>query len=140
MHFKFCSLTQPIVYTINKYKAKLHYTLCGNRRRSRQVIMYKPHHFSAKCMLKTLHCVSTFFDFLQLYFSILKYVGQHLFFGAVNIFSIHRAAGRSAIVQNSCMKSKKRLILRKSTYIYYSPNTIFLPSTVTLYCELKSVI
>ena len=55
--------------------------------------MYKPHHFSAKCMLKTLHCVSTFFDLLQLYFSILKYVGQHLFFGAANIFSIHRAAG-----------------------------------------------
>ena len=54
--------------------------------------MYKPHHFSAKYMLKTLHCVSTFFDLLQLYFSILKYVGQHLFFGAVNIFSIHRAA------------------------------------------------
>ena len=64
----------------------------GNRRRSRQVIMYKLHHFSAKCMLKTLHCVSTFFDLLRLYFSILKYVGQHLFFGAVNIFSIHRAA------------------------------------------------
>lgn len=60
--------------------------------------------------------------------------------GAANIFNIHRAVGRSAIVQNSCMKSKKRLILRKSTYIYYSPNTIFWPSTVTLYCELKSVI
>ena len=60
-------------------------------------------------MLKTLHCVSTFFDLLQLYFSILKYVGQHLFFGAANIFSIHRAAGiRFRFLRQSHILSVRR--------------------------------
>jgi len=39
IHFKFCSLVQPIVYTINKYKAKLHYTPWGNRRQNRRIFV-----------------------------------------------------------------------------------------------------
>ena len=64
---------------------------------------------SAKQISRMFKNISTFFDFLRLYFSILKYVGQHLFFGAANIFSIHRAAGiRFRFLRQSHILSVRR--------------------------------